>query len=49
MYKCELTVLRNGLKRTIFANGGLGLLQIVSEPDIKRCVNNDVGPQGGGF
>ena len=33
----------NGLKRTIFASGGLELLQMVSEADTERCVNDDVG------
>ena len=27
--------------RTIFASGGLGLLQMVSEPDIERCSSEE--------
>ena len=34
-------------KRTISASGGLGLLQIVSEPDIGWCASEDVGPPRG--
>ena len=37
----------NGLKHTITASGGLGLLQIVSELVIGQCVNEKVGlPRG---
>ena len=43
----RLTAIHNGPKRIISVSGGLGLLQMVLEPDIKRCVNEDVGPQGG--
>ena len=43
----RLTSIRNGLKQTIFASGGLGRLQMVSEPDIEKCANKDVGPQIG--
>ena len=32
---------------TIFVNGGLELLQIVSEPDIEQYANKDVGPSKG--
>ena len=39
-----MTAIRNGSKRTISANGGLGLLQMVSEPDIGRCASEDAGP-----
>ena len=39
----RLTAIRNGLKRTIFASGGLRLLQIVSEPSIGWCANKDGG------
>ena len=35
--------IRNGPKRTISASDGLGLLQMVSEPDIERCVSEEVG------
>ena len=34
-------------KRTIFASGGLGLLQMVSEPDTERCASKDIGPPRG--
>ena len=30
-------------KKTIFANGGLGLLQMVSKPDTGLCANEDIG------
>ena len=30
---------------TIFANDGLGLLQMISEPDIERCASEDDRPQ----
>ena len=40
-------MIRNELKRTIFGNSGLGLLQMVSEPDIRRCASEDVGPPRG--
>ena len=33
----------NGSKRTISASGGLGTLQMVSEPDTGRCANEDTG------
>ena len=39
-------MIRNEPKQTIFVSSGLGLLQIVSEPDTKRCTNEDAGPQG---
>ena len=44
----RLTMIRNGLKRTISINGELELLQMVLEPDTERCVNEDVGPPRGG-
>ena len=31
----------NGAKRTISASGGLGLLQMVSEPDTGLCASKD--------
>ena len=31
----------NGPKRTIFASGGLGLLQMISELDTRRCASKD--------
>ena len=37
----RLTTIRNEPKRTIFASGWLGLLQIVSEPNTGRCVSKD--------
>ena len=37
----KLTAIHNGPKRTISANSGLGLLQMVSEPDTGRCVNEN--------
>ena len=37
----------NGLKRTVSANDGLGLLQMVLDPDTKRCASEDAGLQGG--
>ena len=40
-------MIRNGLKRAISASGGLGLLQMVSEPDTGRCANEDAGPPRG--
>ena len=37
----------NGSKWIISANGGLRVLQMVLEPNIRRCVNKDVGsPRG---
>ena len=38
---------RESLKRTISANSGLGLLQMISEPDTKRWASKDAGPEGG--
>ena len=39
--------MRNGPKWTIFASGGLGLLQMVSKPDPKRRANEDTrSPRG---
>ena len=40
----RLTVIRNRPKQTIFVTSGLGLLQVVLEPDIRQCTNEDVGP-----
>ena len=42
-----LTAIRNGPKRTISTSGGLGLLQMVSQPDTGRCVNEEAEPQKG--
>ena len=41
------TAIRNGPKWTIFASGGLGLLQMVSELHTERCASVDTGPQRG--
>ena len=38
---------RKSPKKTIFASGGLGLLQMVSEPDTGRCANEEVVPRSG--
>ena len=43
----RLTTIHNWLKGTMFANGGLELLQMGSEPDTGHCVNEDVGPSKG--
>ena len=32
-------------KRTISVNGGLGLLQMVSEPNTEQCASEDAGPR----
>ena len=40
----RLMKIRNGLNRTIFASGGLGLLQMVLEIDTEQCDNEDAGP-----
>ena len=38
----RLTVIRNGLKWTISTSGGLGLLQMVLEPDTGWCLPREV-------
>ena len=38
---------RENSNRTISVSNELGLLQMVSEPDIGRCVNEEVEPQRG--
>ena len=43
----RLMAIRNGSKRTIFANSGLGLLQMVSELDTEPCVSEDARPLRG--
>ena len=43
----SLTAIRNKLKQTTSANGELGLLQMVSEPNTEMCANKNVGLQGG--
>ena len=43
----RLTALRNGPKRIISASGGLGLLQMVSEPNTGWCASKDAGPPKG--
>ena len=41
--------IRNGLQRTIFVSGGLGLSQIVSKSGTKRSASEDARlPKGGG-
>ena len=40
--------IRDGPKRTISASSELGLLQMVSEPDTRRCANKEA-PKGGGL
>ena len=37
-------MIRNKSKRTISASGGLGLLQIVLEPDTEQCASEDAEP-----
>ena len=36
--------IRNVPKRTISTGGGLGLLQMISEPDTEWCASEDAGP-----
>ena len=43
-----MMTIRNGPKRTIVTSG-LGLLQMVSEPNIEQCVSEDAGLEGGGL
>ena len=38
---------RESPKRTISASGGLGPLQIVSEPDTRRCASEEAVPRRG--
>ena len=40
---------RESPKRTIFASGGLGPLQMVSEPDTGDVPARTMGFEGGGF
>ena len=40
---------RKSSKRTISPRGGLGLLQIILEPDNGQCASKNTGPQGGGL
>ena len=39
--------MHNGQKRTISVSDGLGLLQLVSEPDSKRCASEGTRPRKG--
>ena len=39
---------RKSPKRTISASGGLGLLQMVSEPDTERCASKEAEIRRGG-
>ena len=43
----RLTAIRNGPRRTISASGGLGPLQMVSEPDTRWCANKEAEPRRG--
>ena len=43
----RLTVIRNSLKWTIFARGGVGLLPVVSRSNIGQCVAKDAGSSRG--
>ena len=43
----RLMAICNGLKWTIYASGGLELLQMVLEPDTGWCGSEDVGPLKG--
>ena len=36
---------RESPKKTIFTNGGLGLLQMISEPDTRRYASEDTEPE----
>ena len=38
---------RESSKKRISASGGLGLLQIVLEPNTEGCASEDIGPQRG--
>ena len=38
---------RESPKSTIFASGGLGLLQMLSEPDIGLCASEEAKPRRG--
>ena len=40
-------MIHNRPKRTVFVSGGLGLLQMVLEPDTGLCASEDNGPQEG--
>ena len=39
----KLMAIPNGPKRTISVRGGLGLLQIISEPDTGLCASEEAG------
>ena len=43
----RLMTIRNGPKRTISASGGLGLLQMVSEPNTGQRASGDAAPPKG--
>ena len=43
--RCVLKILRESPKRTISASGGFWQLQMVSEPDTRRCANEGTGPK----
>ena len=40
---------RENPKKIISTSGGLGLLQMILEPNIGWCVNEDAGPKGSGL
>ena len=40
-------MIRNRQKWTIFTSDGLGLLQMISEPDTGLCASEDVGSSRG--
>ena len=42
-----LKTLRESSKKTISASGGIGLLQMVSEPDTVRCASEDAESRRG--
>ena len=42
-------MIRNRLKRTIYASGGFEVLQIILEPDIGWCASEDAGLLRGGL
>ena len=42
----RLMTIRNGQKRTIYADSGLELFQMVSETSTEQCVSEDASPQG---
>ena len=45
----RLMAIHNEPKQTIFASGGLGLLQMVLELDTGQCASEDAGAPWGGL